>query len=87
MDNFKTRIARASKISKLTKHRIVWDGGYCVNQTKYDYCVIRFYLMLSKIKIPILEVHDNIFNTLKHSIKFIHLNLRYLFLFCFAIFI
>ena len=79
MDNIKERIAKASKISKLTKNRIVWDGGYYVNQTKYDYCVIRFYLMIFKIKIPILEVHNNIINTLKHSIKFIPLNFRYLF--------
>lgn len=79
MDNFKERIAKASKISKLTKNVIVFDGGHYVNQTKYDYFVIRFYIMLFKVKIPILEVHDNIINTLKHSIKFIRLNLRYLF--------
>lgn len=79
MDNIKTRIAKANKVSKITNNHIVWDGGYYVNQTKYDYCVIRFYIMLFKVKIPILEVHDNIINTLRHSVKFIPLNLRYLF--------
>lgn len=79
MDNFKTRIAKANKVSELTKNHIVWDGGYYINGKSYKYFVIRFYLMIFKIKIPILEVHNNIINTLKHSIKLIPLNLRYLF--------
>lgn len=73
------RIKKAKKVSKLTKNCIVWDGGYYVNGKVYKYLVIRFYLILFKAKIPILEVHNNIINTLKHSIKFIPLNLRYLF--------
>lgn len=79
MDNVKERINKAKIVSRFTKNLIIWDGGYYVNCKAYKYFVIRFYLMIFKIKIPILEVHDNIINTLKHSIKLIPLNLRYLF--------
>ena len=80
------RISKANKISKLTKHLILWDGSHYINEKEgnynmkhYDYLVIRYYLNIGKKRIPLIESHDKFIDTLKNTIKLIPLTFRYLF--------